>query len=437
MRAKPLFLAAVLVVGWLASAVQAQQQAVRWQQTLQTAKQLAAQSNRLVLIHFWGASCPACLKMEQEVFSRADVAVAVEANYVAVKLNADYFPSTAREYGVTALPTDLIISSEGQLVERLVGFRPPADYIAGINWIASRAKGRGSPVYAQIPGTGPQAAPEPGATAANTSPPERGGHDGRFASPADAGPKGPDYSNRQPYGASGGGAGSLSTNSGLTTAPNWPPYTGPSQPSPTGQPYFSGGQPNYAGPGTPNGPPGSASQGMPAWRQGGIAIPPTSPGMAQNPIQPGPSPSAQSGAQFQPDSAAQAGSPPLPAGMPPLGLDGFCPVSLHEKARWMPGDRRWGAFHEGRTYLFAGSEEQERFLKNPIPYAPVMGGNDVVVMVDQRQMVPGQRRFGAWYDDRVYLFSSEGAYQKFYNDPPRYANAVAQSMRAAAGTSYR
>lgn len=124
--------------------------------------------------------------------------------------------------------------------------------------------------------------------------------------------------------------------------------------------------------------------------------------------------------------------------MCPLGLEGFCPVSLREKGGWVPGNRRWGAFHQGRTYLFAGPEEQERFLKNPEPYAPVLSGNDVVALVEQGQAVPGQRRFGAWYDDHVYLFSSEAAYQKFYNDAPRYAAAALQPMRAAApSNNYR
>ena len=66
--------------------------------------------------------------------------------------------------------------------------------------------------------------------------------------------------------------------------------------------------------------------------------------------------------------------PPAVAGNPPLGLDGFCPVSLSEKQQWVSGDSRWGVIHRGRTYLFAGPEEQRRFFADPDRYAPVAVG---------------------------------------------------------------
>ena len=55
--------------------------------------------------------------------------------------------------------------------------------------------------------------------------------------------------------------------------------------------------------------------------------------------------------------------PPLP-----LGLYGFCPVSLSEKQQWVPGDHRFAAMHRGRTYLFAGPEQRRRFLADPDRY---------------------------------------------------------------------
>jgi len=101
------------------------------------------------------------------------------------------------------------------------------------------------------------------------------------------------------------------------------------------------------------------------------------------------------------------------------------------------GDRRWGAIHQGKTYLFAGPEEQQRFLQSPDLYAPVLAGNDPVLMVDLGQVMPGQRRYGAWYGDRVYLFSSEATLHKFSAEAHRYSNAVLQSMRPTPNTSYR
>ncbi len=136
--------------------------------------------------------------------------------------------------------------------------------------------------------------------------------------------------------------------------------------------------------------------------------------------------------------SAVAGAPPqLPAINPPLGLDGYCPVSLSEKQRWMLGDRRWGAIHRGRTYLFAGADEQRRFFADPDRYAPAASGNDIVLATEQGQTVPGTREHGVFFPERlpnhVYLFSSEATLEKFAKNPGLYAN---QALGAIRGGSY-
>ncbi len=55
------------------------------------------------------------------MFVRPEVAAAFEAAYVPVKLNVDYFPSTATQFGITALPTDIVITPQGRLSERTWG----------------------------------------------------------------------------------------------------------------------------------------------------------------------------------------------------------------------------------------------------------------------------------------------------------------------------
>jgi YHS domain-containing protein len=103
-------------------------------------------------------------------------------------------------------------------------------------------------------------------------------------------------------------------------------------------------------------------------------------------------------------------------------------VSLNEQETWVLGNIRWGARHEGRTYLFQGPEEQKRFLANPGRYAPVLSCNDVVLAVDQNRTVAGQREFGVWFPDpkqgRVFLFSSEETLRKFHTDAERYLEGL-------------
>ena len=114
------------------------QEAVHWEATLDSAQRLAGQTNRLVLIQFWAPWCAVCKRMEADVFSQPSVAADMAANYVAVKINADHFPATAQQYGVTALPTTVITTPQGQLLDTIVGRVETADYVARLNQLLPR-----------------------------------------------------------------------------------------------------------------------------------------------------------------------------------------------------------------------------------------------------------------------------------------------------------
>jgi protein disulfide-isomerase len=124
-------------------------------------------------------------------------------------------------------------------------------------------------------------------------------------------------------------------------------------------------------------------------------------------------------------------APQTLGGNPPLGLDGYCPVSLCERQQWVMGDRRWGAIHRGRTYLFVGPDQQRRFLADPDRYAPVISGNDIILAAEQGQAVPGTREHGVFFGGRVYLFSSEASLEKFSQNPAAYANQALEALRTS------
>ena len=107
---------------------------------------------------------------------------------------------------------------------------------------------------------------------------------------------------------------------------------------------------------------------------------------------------------------------------------------LSERQQWALGDRRWGAIHRGRTYLFTGPEEQRRFFTDPDRYAPAISGNDVVLAAEQGQPVPGMREHGVFFGNRVYLFSSEATLDKFARNPNLYANQTPAAVRTGANT---
>jgi protein disulfide-isomerase len=386
--------------------VQAQQP--RWQTTLESAKRLASQTNQLVLIHFWAPYCTACRRMEQETFPDPMVAATIQTYYVPVKINTEYFPATANQFGITNLPTDVIITPQGQVLSKTEGMLKAPDYAARLNHVATSFRPQSPPaVYAQVPQAQPAqpgSAAYPPATAVAAAP----------QAPATvAMPQTPAY---QP-------------------APQAPAY----QPAPIAQPVASASAapvaalPSYAIPSAtaPQAIPAQTSSStlggqLPPASPYGVAIPPA---VAANPAGPAtpspqPAPGAAPGLSTAPATPAAPGAP-----MPQLGLDGFCPVRLVETQKWVPGDRRWGVIHQGRVYLFSGPNEQARFYANPDMYAPVISGNDVIVALETGQMVPGLRQHGVYYGNHIYLFSSEQSLQKFEREPERYVAAVQQVLR--------
>lgn len=110
----------------------------------------------------------------------------------------------------------------------------------------------------------------------------------------------------------------------------------------------------------------------------------------------------------------------------PLALDGFCPVTLREVEKWVTGNPLFCHLHRGQLYRFTDSSAMERFCATPERYAPAVDGNDIVAFVDRQRMVPGVRRFGVWYQERVFLFASRESLEAFAKRPEFFAEIAAR-----------
>ena len=316
----------------LTASARADETAGPWQTDLEAAKRMAHSSQRLVLVHFWAPWCSACTKMENDVYAQPGYQQALAGMYVPVKLNADTNHELVQQLGVTALPTDVVITPSGQVVDRLQGAHDAQTHLAHMTQIARKVNPTAQPGMAAPPG----AVPQP--PIANAPPASPAKHDTGVVAPWETAPV-----QTQPAAA---------------------------QPQGTFQ---------------------------------GVAAP----------------------------GAVQAGAPmPAPAAGPPApGLDGYCPVELCERHLWTRGNRDFGAVHRGRVYLFSSAVARDRFLTNPDRYAPVAGGDDPVVAIQQGQAVPGRREFGMFYQGRVFLFASPQSRDAFKADPNRYAAEMMQARR--------
>jgi thiol-disulfide isomerase/thioredoxin/YHS domain-containing protein len=395
------------------------QQTIRWETTLESAELAAGRTNRLVLIHFSAPWCGVCKRMEAEVLVQPSVTAELSADYVAVKINADQFPALAERYGVTALPTTVIVSPDGQMLENMRGWVDADPYVARLSRVAGEARQRRAETaqLASRPAAPPVSPAQPAARPEVTGP----------ATPAASLP--PAYG--RPVTPIGTPPPTMTAPAPAATAPAYGASAAPTVPAvPAGPPpasrYESPTAPSSqpSGPRLPSNPPQNVApqNNLPSNNLPQGVAPTGNPAIANRPAGP------------MAGNAPQGGVlPPPPAGSPPWGLDGYCPVTLCEKQKWIRGDRRWGAIHRGRTYLFAGPQEQQRFLANPDGYAPVASGNDVVVAAEQGQIVPGTREHGVFYKHRIYLFSSEASLQKFSTNSDAYdAARPLEALRAGA-----
>lgn len=397
---------------------------IRWRNNLDAAKIEATQSNRLLLLHFTRKSCGPCKYLDDNVFSQPHVGPAVEQQYVPVRIDADASPALANSFRIDRVPTEIILTPQGEVVANLPIPDKAEAYLGQLQNVArhyaqtragagSAARPDVNSAYANLPVS---AAPASVANApTNVQPPQTQGN--------------PFMTAAQPpqqtaaYGAAGQG-----------TAPAAPPADS--------QLAESAAQPDS--------PYGTIAPAMPAnamprsyrnTAEVAASAPPVAAGaFAATAAAPIASPGASEPALPTPAAAppvaavtvaasSSIASPQLPAGAPPLGFDGCCPVTLKAVGRWTPGNPALGVVHRGRTYLFVSETERQQFWADPDAYSPVFAGLDPVLLLEKQQSVEGTRRVGGFaYGGLFYLFSSEETKQRFAANPASYAAGVRQAM---------
>ena len=99
--------------------------------------------------------CGPCMALNQNVFNQPGVANAIETQFVPVKLNADENSATATWYGITRVPTDVIVTPDGQMVAKLVSPPTPAAYVAEVTAAAGKFAAKSGQAYAKAAAAAP------------------------------------------------------------------------------------------------------------------------------------------------------------------------------------------------------------------------------------------------------------------------------------------
>ena len=96
------------------------------------ALELAAAEAKAVFVDFFTTWCAPCKEMDETTFKDPDVAAWLAENTVALKVDAEANETNealAGRYGVRSFPNYVFISSNGDLMDRITGKRPPEQFI--------------------------------------------------------------------------------------------------------------------------------------------------------------------------------------------------------------------------------------------------------------------------------------------------------------------
>ncbi len=113
----------VLLVSAVASAAD-----VAWLSDFSQARQLAVQSGKPILIHFYSTHCPPCKLLDAKAFKTPELIQAFEEHLIAVKINVDEHRELADQYQITRWPTDVYLFPNGSELHRMVSPQDPAVY---------------------------------------------------------------------------------------------------------------------------------------------------------------------------------------------------------------------------------------------------------------------------------------------------------------------
>ncbi|MEC7679916.1 MAG: DUF255 domain-containing protein [Planctomycetota bacterium] len=454
-----------------ASSVQAE---INWHLELREAHSVAKNQNKPILLHFYADDCVWCEKLERGALASPEVAEAIHANFVPVKIHANSSPTLARMFKVDKFPSDVIVTTTGDTMSHSVSPQDVSRYLEMLQKAilveptastptidsptidtnpAPNLSGMVNPMESE------RQVPESSATLEAEEPVDHG-HvayanlggkttdelNQKTQLPHEVAP--PDYATLEnpvynPQMDSSHSSSQLESVSHSTQAET--AFTLPTEPTTT-----SGDPPGE------NGAPASESNGQsepPTLALPSEAIQSPNGDAAESPEQgseqltmPSMSDPANSEStnhttgvtDVATATANELQSQSSSVAAPKLALEGFCAVTVIQEDQWIEGDPKLSVIHLGRLYLFANEEKRDIFLSNPIQYTPVLNEIDPVVFFEERRIVPGKREWGMKdpVHQRMFFFADEASMNHFYKQHERYTQSAIDLMEQAIKQSH-
>jgi thiol:disulfide interchange protein len=111
-----------------------------WDKALEKARE----SNKLLVVDFYADWCPPCKQMAATTLQNAQVTDWLAKNAIFLKANVDHERTLASAHGVRTIPTVAAFAPSGKEMDRFVGFRGPAEFLAFAEAALKASQGGGA-----------------------------------------------------------------------------------------------------------------------------------------------------------------------------------------------------------------------------------------------------------------------------------------------------
>ncbi|MEZ6033355.1 MAG: thioredoxin family protein [Planctomycetaceae bacterium] len=100
----------------------------KWLNSFDEAKKLSIEKKIPMVLHFEAAWCGACRQMDSAVLAQSVVTNYLGTKIIGVRIDSDRDPQLVAQYGISSLPTEVVVGSDGQEIARYVGSATLTEY---------------------------------------------------------------------------------------------------------------------------------------------------------------------------------------------------------------------------------------------------------------------------------------------------------------------
>lgn len=104
----------------------------KWYYDLEEAKSIAAKTGKKIFVDFMASWCGPCKVLDAEVL-QTEGFKKYSSKLVFVKIDVDLQPAVSKAYGITAMPTQMVLTADGSVHKSTVGYGGPGPFYAFLN----------------------------------------------------------------------------------------------------------------------------------------------------------------------------------------------------------------------------------------------------------------------------------------------------------------